>query len=308
LTGFELEIANVANRAGFDTRKHEQLFDLIWAVKRLALRVNKPRPPKDPMYPDRWRPEESKDQPQQRRKTRVVETVRDHSVELQFYPIKPLMRKRPLDNLRTDPDDKTTRMSGRRDVAAPVKIPSSPTNVYKRQKMEELSRPTLPPKAHLHPSISAPGGNAKIKTSAPKPKSKNRGNNHKVRRQLEHRSAAPVVSTFSRHESGLLRTLPATTASSAALYTVTRARDDITRQLIGVKAKLEEAGGHMNNCQATMKALFDTHYRIFDGDDMMNALRNLSDHMNRVYEGSKSGAVEVDRVLALMDLAEGEIL
>lgn len=35
----ELHIANAAYDAGFNTRKHEALFNLIWAVKRTAIRT-----------------------------------------------------------------------------------------------------------------------------------------------------------------------------------------------------------------------------------------------------------------------------
>lgn len=60
LTGFNLEVASAAARAGFNTWNHRALYDLIWAVKRVALRhchgpVNRP-PPKDSYYPDRYRP------------------------------------------------------------------------------------------------------------------------------------------------------------------------------------------------------------------------------------------------------------
>lgn len=61
LNGFNLDIAVAASKAGFDTHNHSCLFDLIWAVKRIALRASKGAvvdrpPPRDPVYPDRFRP------------------------------------------------------------------------------------------------------------------------------------------------------------------------------------------------------------------------------------------------------------
>ncbi|KAK5106002.1 hypothetical protein LTS08_000118 [Lithohypha guttulata] len=60
LTGMELEIADAAATAGFNTWQHIALYDLIWAVKRVAFQHcqtdSRPPKPKDPLYPDRYRP------------------------------------------------------------------------------------------------------------------------------------------------------------------------------------------------------------------------------------------------------------
>lgn len=61
MNGLNLDIATAAGKSGFNTHNHSALFDLIWSVKRVALRVSKGAPlnrppPRDPVYPDRFRP------------------------------------------------------------------------------------------------------------------------------------------------------------------------------------------------------------------------------------------------------------
>lgn len=59
LDGMNLEIADAAYQAGFDTANHHALFDLIYAVRRIGLRGSlsqKPLPPRHKIYPDRYRP------------------------------------------------------------------------------------------------------------------------------------------------------------------------------------------------------------------------------------------------------------
>lgn len=73
-----LQIADAAAKSGFDTRNHVALLDLIWSVRRIAFShgVGKPigqRPPKHPIYPDRYRPSGSGDNTERPRK-RLRET------------------------------------------------------------------------------------------------------------------------------------------------------------------------------------------------------------------------------------------
>lgn len=75
LHGLNLEIADAANRAGFNTRNQVALMDLIWAVRRIGFRhaVKDPeirRPPKHPVYPDHYRPGDPSDNTKKKRKRR----------------------------------------------------------------------------------------------------------------------------------------------------------------------------------------------------------------------------------------------
>jgi hypothetical protein len=90
LAGIEREIANAAYQGGFQTNNHEALFNLIWAVKRIALRRYsrsgelRPRPPKHPVYPDRYRPSGLGDNTEKKRKR-----VRATSDTNRLIPVKP---------------------------------------------------------------------------------------------------------------------------------------------------------------------------------------------------------------------------
>ena len=91
LVGFELQIADIAHSSGFNTTNHEALFDLIWTVKRMALKAtpgprNRPPPPPHPIYPDRYRPSGVGDNTNKKRK-------RNDDVELKFNPVPSLMQK-----------------------------------------------------------------------------------------------------------------------------------------------------------------------------------------------------------------------
>lgn len=61
-----------AEKAGFNIWDHDGLYNLIWAVKRVALRASKnanidQKPLKDPVYPDRFRPSGFRDNTKRKR-------------------------------------------------------------------------------------------------------------------------------------------------------------------------------------------------------------------------------------------------
>lgn len=152
LAGTELEIANAALKSGFDTDNHESLFDLIWAVKRLGLKIQKSanfrngrpefpkpaakRPPKPfhPIYPDRYRPCGVGDNTQAKRK-------REHEDEQppQFHPPKPLMRRKHVGrtfNPPNTPNSSKRRKMGDGEAVAGV----SPTNKNVKELLDARSR------------------------------------------------------------------------------------------------------------------------------------------------------------------------
>ena len=113
LVGFELQVANVAYNAGFNTTNHQALFDLIWAVKRTTLRpppFRLPPPPPHPVYPDRYRPSGVGDNTNKKRKRNVdaPNAVPNAHVVLQFNPVPPLMRPggSKEDPIKLEEDDK----------------------------------------------------------------------------------------------------------------------------------------------------------------------------------------------------------
>ena len=87
LTGFNLEVAQAALSAGFNTWNHNALYKLIWAVKRVALRhchgpLDEP-PPKDPYYPERYRPSGLGDNTNKKRSAPPSEAPTTSAVKLE---------------------------------------------------------------------------------------------------------------------------------------------------------------------------------------------------------------------------------
>lgn len=264
-----MQIADAANKAGFNTLNHEALFELIWAVKRVGLRAGTIRtdqftlPPKS-IYPDRYRPQyQARGNGPKKRKPRKRQTP-NHAVELEFHPIPPLMRKRTLKNsqegnlidltLSDDGSDKGLRNASTK-PAKRVKI----TNEVNSQ------RPTLIDIDIPEPRLISSNANlVDVSEKAPKCAISNPGQVQKTQKKLK------------------------------------RAEPEISKQLLLVKSKLEEARKSMNTCQAVMKTLFDVHYEKFDDDDVMLSLQKLSNIMNSVYDGGKNGAAEIDNAMSLL--------
>ncbi|EXJ86808.1 hypothetical protein A1O3_03762 [Capronia epimyces CBS 606.96] len=279
LAGFELEVADAASTAGFNTFKHEALFNLIWAVKKMIFRVgggqvNTVSMPQHPFYPDRYRPSGIGDNTNTKRKRKAMaqKQILDSSVKPEMHTIPPLMRKRNLksrmeDNLidLSSSDDEIMMNTGNTSISGP-----------KRQKISvsDLGQLTASPttvKVNSHHSGTTPATMAARATKA-RDSAGIKRSNAKVVRDLP-TQPTPVIST--------------TTAAAT-----------IIKQLLLVKVKLEDSRRDMNTCQASMKALFDVHHERFDDDATMKALRNLSHSMNKVFDGGKEGAAEVDKVVA----------
>ncbi|RMZ77281.1 hypothetical protein DV737_g4461, partial [Chaetothyriales sp. CBS 132003] len=88
LHGLEFEIANAAFQAGFNTANHEALFNLIWALKRAGNRCfgssgqSRLGPPKNSIYPDRYRPSGIGDNTMKKRKLTAASNPQIHSIPL----------------------------------------------------------------------------------------------------------------------------------------------------------------------------------------------------------------------------------
>ncbi|KAJ9610750.1 hypothetical protein H2200_005527 [Cladophialophora chaetospira] len=314
LSGFELEVADAATKAGFNTLRHEALFDLIWAVKRVATRGpgsqlrNRPPPPKDPIYPDRYRPSGIGDNTNKKRRAVTIQAPTNHDVELRFHPIKPLMRKRPLQatkqrkNKTSENIIDLTQDSDGEDL---IDLSATPHSTAKRQKVvaddDKKPLPTLDPTAPTR----VPGTNAAATTNYVPPS----GASFEAQRKRGGRRGRTAQAIRSGNTSAMTN-LPLTAANATPMLPrkPLTAEEGITKQLLLVKTKMEEATKNMNTCQATMKTLFDTHYGKFDNDDTMMALQKLSNHMNKVYDGGNDGAGEIDKAIALLNDNKNDIL
>ncbi|EXJ67695.1 uncharacterized protein A1O5_09041 [Cladophialophora psammophila CBS 110553] len=285
LAGFELEVADAATEAGFNTFNHEALFDLIWAVKRLALQAGschfqRTRPPKDPIYPDRYRPSGIGDNERMKRGAVTIEPPENHSVELKFHPVQPLMRKRP-------PNDR--KQENLIDLTLSSDNETNPTDssnaIFKRQKMVGGSDNPTAVDHRLRASTALRGRSASFTSVLRFSKRPSRAAHKPANKGAQAAAAIPVM-----------------------LKAPLAAEDEISKQLLLVKAKLDDARNSMNTCQGTMKALFDAHYERFDNDQMMLALKNLRSSMNQVHDGGKEGAEEVDKAIVLLGVKKDCIL
>ncbi len=314
MTGFELEIADVATKAGFDTFRHESLFNLIWAVKRLALRGggsqvrNLPPPPRDPIYPDRYRPSGIGDNTRKKRRNVTTQPQPNHNVELKFHPIKPLMRKRPLGDTNANNVIDLTADSDTEDLidlSNPLEITS------KRQKVTADGDPKPPASFNQQAPPSSRGVNTTATSAVPLARGLSRSQRKAANRRARQvqgvrfvdAAAGRGIPLTAANAVPIVPKRPLTT-SSAVPVVPTRpltAEQEITKQLLLVKTKLEDARKNMNTCQATMKALYDTHYNTFDNEETMIALQKLSNNMNKVYDGGKEGASEIDKAIGLLN-------
>ncbi|KAH0839150.1 hypothetical protein FOPE_05519 [Fonsecaea pedrosoi] len=277
LAGFELQVADAATKAGFNTFNHEALFNLIWAVKRLALQAgtfhsSRSRLLNDPIYPDRYRPRDVDGNAKGKRSAVTIQTPANHTVELKFHPVQPLMRKRPLQDIKEENVIDLTFSDDELEGA------DSQNTTFKRQKIVNRSNFRLGFPTAIHRK-TMPFTSVGMSSKPPSKPARKRANN------LARDSAAASFPILPK--------------------AVLPAQDEICKQLLLVKAKLDDARRSMNACQGTMKALFDVHYERFDEDRMMDALQKLSGYMNKVYDGSKDGAEEAEKAIGLLRGREG---
>ncbi len=243
----------------------------------MTARTNRTGPvsiPQGPLYPDRYRPKGSANNSKKRRKPRTKKPPPNHNIELKYHPIEPLMRKRPHQNGKEDILIDLTISS---DDFSPADLSSLPNSIVKRQK------------------TSGAGGG----TKEPGPGSV-RLSTRQNRKGFPNTAQAAITSGSKRSASQQTALSARQTTRPAPLTTET----EITKQLLLVKTKLDDARKSMNTCQSTMKALFDAHYDKFDDDQMMMSLQKLSNFMNKVFDGSRDGAAEIDSAVVL--LGEGK--
>lgn len=195
------------------------------------------------------------------------------------------MRKRTLDNKKDEKQENSidlTADSGNDDL---IDLTSSPGSLTKRRKVVDGCVKSQAEGGHGASLIPK-------KEVSPEPQRKRGGKRSK---------AAIAAARFDRNLTVPSKTsLTAANAISIIPKKPLTTEEDITRQLLLVKTKLDDARKSMNSCQQTMKVLFDTHYKNFDNEEMMAALQKLSNHMNSVYDGGRDGVGEIDKAITLL--------
>lgn len=72
-------------------------------------------------------------------------------------------------------------------------------------------------------------------------------------------------------------------------------------ELLHVKGRLTNAKRDMTKSQCDMRDLFDKHYELFDDDEVMRVLQELSKNMNTCFDGAHAGMDSIDRALAWLN-------
>ncbi|KAK6366464.1 hypothetical protein LTS17_010549 [Exophiala oligosperma] len=245
LGGVELEIADAATKAGFDTFNHEALFELIWAISSRQ-RCKK------------WK---------KKNNANPVRRPPNHDVELKFHPVKPLMRKRPHEDVK---EEEIIDLTAASDTLERPAQPGSPSIPLKRQKTFKCE--------------SASKNGMQTISSIPKT------------------TVTYSIPTRSAGESRATDPGPRTSTPGPAFkpQPPITPEAEITKQLNLVKKKLDDARININTCQSAMKDLFDVYCHKFENDQIMASLQKLSNCMNNIYDSSKDGASEIDTVVKLL--------
>ena len=274
LDGFELEIANAAFRGGFNTMAHEALFNLIWSVKRTALRgISRagqllPRPPPHPVYPDRFRPSGVGDNTARKRKRIVSDPTNETLNRLtppKFNPVRSLNQKNGTKEepiaLDSD-DDKADNQAPANSSTKRLKRADKPTSKDKGLNTNIYAAKYTPWNVELAqkaPAISSTGFN-KLPLGRPN-------------RLLNPRASSYEPQT--RPLSFVQSTRPM--SSTIDLPQPTQSRPEPEQEIISkfkyLKARLHEAKTTINRCEAEMKDLFDRHQVKLEDDKMMGILQ-----------------------------------
>ena len=306
LDGMELEIANAACKGGFNTTNHEGLLELIWAVKRVALRrfrgsnLPQPPPPKHPIYPDRFRPSGVGDNTARKRK-RIASDSKDNLSRLtppSFNPVPSLDQKGGTkeDPIALDSENETVQ------PRAPAKLSA------KRQKKLKANhannRLTNVNKfANKYPPRNS-GAAGQFNVRGAQTSGSNRLPLRKPNRLLNPVASrySPIVrSEIARPDNSFL-----SYARPSGAIASLRPEDKIITQLERVKAQLSDARNTMSYCQEDMKALFERHRDTLNNSDMMIILRSLANDMNKSWEGAKAGMTNVDGAIGWLNEDKGE--
>ena len=137
LHGLNLDVADAASKAGFNTRDRIALTELIWSVRRVACRysgggIRLVRPPLHPIYPDRYRPYDPSDNTNKKRKRWKALEVESPVMEiaddlLKFGPEDTQDRQSmcPLNSPARDPE---AAMNSEAHYSIELKLPERPKN------------------------------------------------------------------------------------------------------------------------------------------------------------------------------------
>lgn len=320
LTGLNLEIANAASSAGFDTWKHKALYDLIWAVKRVALRhshgpVNLP-PPRNPYYPDRYRPSGLGDNTNKKRPappefsavSSVTLEPKARSFHGRFRAFKYTNTRKKL-NPQAASYVATTGFNREETRDNPIDLlledeeDSSGTQAKKQKLNSGNASATDAQSEAEHSQTRTTGGNTELPEAVVASTEAGRVTSGGAFTQqadfvslmdmdLDERERMAGVAPLSPRPSPPIPIKRGFAASGS----VTPAK----RQLDIVRRKLETASEGMISSRTIMKRLFDKSGEMLNLDETMPALTFLSKCLEVAEVEAKKGVKHVDRVVELV--------
>jgi len=301
LTGFNLEVAAAAGNAGFNTWNHKALYDLIWAMKRVTLRhchgPNAATPPKDPYYPDRYRPSGLGDSTSKKRRAPGTEpsTTLSANIKPKAMSLRPNFRKfrytngkKKLDP-RAAPYQANTSFGGKGTRDNPVDL-----------LLEEVDNGTQAKRLKLN------SGN----TNDTKLDQAGRGTdaNNTPRKPSGITQQADIVSFMDvdlTQQDKVLGTKPMSPslsppASKTRGFAAVLSVSPLQRELDLVRKKLQYATESMISSRRIMKRVFDKDGDLLKLKETMPSLNVLSTCLLIAEQEAKRGVGSIDRVIEVI--------
>lgn len=291
MSGLNLQIAHAAAEGGFNTWRHEALFNLIWSVRRVLLlkgsgRTNPnaasapPPPPPHPIYPDRYRPSGVGDNTSRKRR------LPDDGKPPPFHTVRPLTR---IDKKRIIKPKAARFMRG--DFSMQPARPFTGSSYINSTSTGMQHNPI---------SLDSDQESMQDGAATCKRKKLNNGLSQSVKVKTENGASVhqnTAASSFTQQAdfiafSDQLSTPPPPNHSSATI--------EILQSLRTVQKFFRYAQGDMDTCFRMLKVMFDKHAEKFVDPEIMTALENLSEYMGRVRDNAIHGIREVNDIVDLV--------
>lgn len=325
LTGFNLEVANAASKSGFNTWNHGALYDLIWAVKRVVFRHcrgnSKAPVPKDPFYPDRYRPSGLGDNTNRKRSAPMPDPLLVTAIKLEAPP-KPVKRAFKYKNKKTKA---LARQGTRIDPIDLVSDEESRGGTAKKQKFSAASASLVKPEANQSrlragAPTSMPVNASDDEIIADREDTGTRTATSASTDTAQDHSLEGAANNVQRHASGgaftqqtsfvplidfdfnvdtptvdsALRRVPLAPQSRA--IAAPRSRAKVPIELKVVRSKLDLIAEEVVSCRLTMRSTYNKHTEVLGRDETIEDLQALSKHFETVEEEARRGIQCIDRV------------
>lgn len=290
MTGFNLEIVN-AVKSAHNFNDDRTLFDFIWAIKRVAMKYAehgfKSPPPKDPVYPDRYRPSGAGDNTKRKRRRPQQTPAVTHSVDFRANIVvasaaRQRVRQRHSRRVQQQqhrPSQTTNhRETGTRSDPVNLFSDDEATSGSKRQKL--AASPTLVPPLQPDPVMSQVTIRNRLRN---------------VSNVAFTREANLVPSTRPNEPRHNELRQP----SPALVDHRNRAADQhvLVENLWIVQRKMANAGGQMQNCSSIIWQAVEEHARMLKTQKTMPVLVELSNTIDLMVKFAEAGIKQAKRVV-----------